>query len=503
MTIEPIAPDQIFDILFRDVQSSGLFEDSKTFADAIPLHKPAEILNSYSQEKDLPSFYLKAFIEKHFTLEEDLPALAESEVQDIYTHIDQLWSHLERRPDEEGQEGSLIPLKFPYIVPGGRFREIYYWDSYFTMLGLLNAGRVDMVESMIRNFADLIHRYGHIPNGNRTYYLSRSQPPFFALMVELLADYKEDDNVLDEFLDAMLMEYRFWMDGLEGIQAGMMHRRLVRLEDETILNRYWDDYAKPRQESYREDIHLAQNCKRSAKGLWRDIRAACESGWDFSSRWLADPEDLTTMMTSEILPVDLNVLLYKMEYMIARALLHKRRDKESVRFVVRSGQRKEAIDQIFWDDDHLIYLDYHVKSHKTIYRPSLAMAYPLWAGIASEKQALAVSNFIEKHLLKSGGLQTTKVSSGQQWDAPNAWAPLQWITYKGLKNYGFDELAHDICERFCSTITSTFRTSGKLLEKYNVIDPSIKAGGGEYPVQDGFGWTNGVFLAMSAELKKW
>ena len=131
------------------------------------------------------------------------------------------------------------------------------------------------------------------------------------------------------------------------------------------------------------------------------------------------------------------------------------------------------------------------------------MAYPLWAGIASEKQALAVSNFIEKHLLKSGGLQTTKVSSGQQWDAPNAWAPLQWITYKGLKNYGFDELAHDICERFCSTITSTFRTSGKLLEKYNVIDPSIKAGGGEYPVQDGFGWTNGVFLAMSAELKKW
>ena len=180
---------------------------------------------------------------------------------------------------------SLLPLPRPYVVPGGRFREIYYWDSYFTMLGLEESGRQDLVDDMVRDFAYLIDTYGHVPNGTRTYYLSRSQPPFFFEMVGLLSATIRR-RVLRAICRSSRREYAFWMQGAEGCAPGAptARRRAAR---RSILNRYWDDRDTPRDESYREDIELAHAAAPGAQ-VYRDIRAAAESGWDFSSRWFAD-----------------------------------------------------------------------------------------------------------------------------------------------------------------------------------------------------------------------
>ena len=133
---------------------------------------------------------------------------------------------------------------------------------------------------------------------------------------------------------------------------------------------------------------------------------------------------------------------------------------------------------------------------------TLAGIFPLCFGIATEEQAKACAQRIEDDFLKEGGVVTTPLTTGQQWDAPNGWAPLQWMTYFGLKKYGYSNLANDIARRWITLATNVYQRSGKLLEKYNVEDMSLLSGGGEYEVQDGFGWTNGVILAFLAALKK-
>src|SRR6266481_5937072 len=165
----------------------------------------------------------------------------------------------------------------PYVVPGGRFREMYYWDSYFTMLGLATSGRHDLVDGMVRDFAYLIDTYGHVPNGARTYYLSRSQPPFFFAMVGLVSP-KEPGQAFAAYLPQLRREYAFWMEGAQGLRAGTSHRHVVALPDGSVLNRFWDDTNTPRDESYREDTELARGSHRPAPQLFRDIRAAAVSG---------------------------------------------------------------------------------------------------------------------------------------------------------------------------------------------------------------------------------
>lgn len=156
---------------------------------------------------------------------------------------------LTREPQDHIPWSSLLALPQSYIVPGGRFSETYYWDSYFTMLGLAESGREDLLKCMADNFARMIENYGHIPNGNRTYYLSRSQPPVFALMVELF----EEDGVRGarRYLDHLKMEYAFWMDGAESLIPNQAYRHVVRMPDGSLLNRYWDDRDTPRDESAR------------------------------------------------------------------------------------------------------------------------------------------------------------------------------------------------------------------------------------------------------------
>jgi alpha,alpha-trehalase len=265
-------PSQLYGQLFVDVQMERVFPDSKTFVDAIAKDAPAIISSAIARERRKPGFDLAAFVAGNFTVQRPADSGYHSiSGQDVCSHIDALWSVLARAPDRADQRSSLLPLPYPYVVPGGRFNEVYYWDSYFTMLGLEESGRHHMVLNMARNFASLITRYGHIPNGNRTYYVSRSQPPFFAGMVELMADEAHDRGAIyAEFLDALSEEHAFWMDGADSLAPGSAHRRVVRLRDGTLLNRYWDDRDIPREESYLEDVNTAK-----AGGCGRhDVRSA-------------------------------------------------------------------------------------------------------------------------------------------------------------------------------------------------------------------------------------
>ena len=268
------SPQVLFKDLFVAVQSEALYEDGKTFVDAVPNTAPDEILKQYHNARPRSPAALRQFVADHF----DLPAQAASvpsppEKVSITTHIDQLWDQLTRKTPVAPRYSSALPLPYRYVVPGGRFREIYYWDSYFTMLGLAESGRQDLLTDMVRDFAFLLDTYGHIPNGARTYYLSRSQPPFFFAMVGLLS--KEDPAAAyARYLPQLKREYAFWMEGgTTALRPGAAHRHVVKLTDGSILNRYWDDKDTPRDESYREDVEVAtQQRSPRAGGISRPAR---------------------------------------------------------------------------------------------------------------------------------------------------------------------------------------------------------------------------------------
>jgi alpha,alpha-trehalase len=492
----PDPPQVLFKELFVAVQTAPLYADGKLFADAVARAAPADILAQYRAIQPGSTDALKRFVEERFTLPAAVTApVAASEQVSIVQHIDSLWKPLTRTTREAPPYGSLLTLPQPYVVPGGRFREIYYWDSYFTLLGVAQSGRHDLVESMVQDFAYLIDTYGHVPNGTRTYYLSRSQPPFFFEMVGLLSS-GDPAAAFARYLPQLKREYAFWMDGAAGLKKGTAYRRVVALPDGSILNRYWDDSDSPRDESYAQDTELARSSGRPPAQLYRDIRAAAESGWDFGSRWFADGRTRATMDTTEILPIDLNSLLFGLEKAIRDGCgrLH---DVACVHdFDRRAVARRAAVDRYAWDPPMGAYADYRWTHGQRVERLSAATLYPLFVGLASPEQAAAVARTTERQLLRAGGIVTTPLDTGQQWDSPNGWAPLQWIAVAGARRYGREDLAESIACRWMFNVNSVYRQSGKLVEKYDVTQLGVKGGGGEYPTQDGFGWTNGVMRKL-------
>jgi len=501
-------PDQVYGELFRDVQMSRIFPDGKTFVDCVPKRDPKEIVKNYLAVKKNPAvrFSLELFVKENFDMPPAPPALNYiQQEKDVVMHIKNLWSTLRREPDKKIEGSSLLPLPNPYIVPGGRFREIYYWDSYFTMLGLKESGETEMIENMIRNFAYLIETNGHIPNGNRSYYIGRSQPPFFAAMVQLLASIK-GDNVYVAFLPALTKEYSFWMDGASKLKVGQTYRRVVKLKDGSILNRYWDDSNVPRQESWREDLETAARSKRNKIEMYKHLRAGAESGIDFSNRWFADGKNITSIQTTNYIAVDLNSLLLNLENIISKGFQVAGKDSIANDYRNRAVKRRAAIDKYCWNSKLNYYCDYNFKTQKILNEVTPAGMYPFcffeskpdYLSLQAKKAAEA----IKTKLLQPGGVTTTEKNTNQQWDSPNGWAPLQWMTIWGLDRCGQKELAKDIAMRWMKLNIDVYNRTGKLMEKYNVVDTHLEAGGGEYPGQDGFGWTNGVLLALIAKYGK-
>jgi len=499
--VEPAAPSEQYGALYRDVELAHLFADSKTFADMVPIEPPQQIMTAYNDEKQRADFNLEQFVGRYFVL----PAggtkrYVSDPQQDVVSHIDTLWSVLRRDPDPAASRwASLLPLPFPYVVPGGRFDEIYYWDSYFIMLGLEQSGRHDLAVDELKDFAALIDRYGHIPNGNRTYYLSRSQPPFFAQMVRLVAQ-EDGDQVYVRYLPELREEYAYWMEGSDRLAPGRAYRHVVRLADGTLLNRYWDDRAAPRDESYREDVATAQQTpQRDVADLWRNLRAGGETGWDFSSRWFADGRTLASIDVTSLIPVDLNCLLVDLERALAKAYRLQGDAMHAENLEQRAATRADAIRRVLWDPSLRAFGDFDVVHHTLTHQLTAATVYPLYAGVASRDQAHAVADTVRRGLLRPGGMATTQVATGQQWDEPNGWAPLQYLAVIGLRRYGEADLAQSIATRWIRTNVSYYQRTGKLVEKYDIGAATVMAAsGGEYPLQDGFGWTNGVLRVLLA-----
>ncbi len=485
--------------LFHDVQLKAIFPDSKTFVDCTPKRDIEEILEEYESVKSKPDFDLVEFVNRNF----DLPVRPKSTFTTDTTlameeHITKLWPTLTRKADDAEPRSSLIALPNDYVVPGGRFSEVYYWDSYFTILGLKAQKRYDLIQSMVKNFAHLINTVGFIPNGNRNYYLTRSQPPFFSLIVKELEEY--DSLAADHYLDAMVKEYSFWMNGLDSVKnPGTAVQHVVMLSDGTIMNRYYDKGDSPRPEAYKEDYALGQQNKANEKKLYKDLRSAAESGWDFSSRWFADGKSLATIHTTDIVPVDLNCLMAHLERMIAKGYELRGQTELARKYTRSADQRRRALLTFSWDPEKNYFFDYDfVKGERTGVK-SLAGIFPLFFEMPSKDLAQKAATVIENEFLKPGGVVTTLTDTDQQWDAPNGWAPLQWMTYKGLKNYQIDNLADKIRDRWLRQNERVYEATGKMMEKYNVMDTTLIAGGGEYPNQDGFGWSNGVALAFRKE----
>ncbi|MBU9132602.1 alpha,alpha-trehalase TreA [Burkholderia multivorans] len=488
-------PSQLYGDLFVAVQTAPIYPDQKTFVDATPDTDPATIMQLYQQQKSQPGFSLKAFVEQHFTP----PAqggVTPPPNQTLREHINWLWPQLTRTTTTAPPYSSLIPMPKPYVVPGGRFREGYYWDTYFTMLGLQVSGREDLVDDMLDNFAHLVDTVGHIPNGNRTYYASRSQPPFFAYMVTLAAQ-AEGDKVYQKYLPALRKEYAYWMQGESTTPRGQATRHVVAMPDGAVLNRYWDASDTPRDESYLEDVTTAKAASgRAANDVYRDLRAGAESGWDYSSRWLGDGKTLATIRTTSIVPVDLNSLMFHLERTIVKGCTVTHDVGCVIDFSGRAARRALAINRWLWNRGGY-YGDYDWQLRKPRDGVTAAALYPLFAGVAWPERAKATAREVRKTLLQPGGLATTTETTGQQWDAPNGWAPLQWIAIEGLRRYGEPALAKDIGTRFLADVKHVYATEGKLVEKY-VVEGAGQGGGGggEYPLQDGFGWTNGVTLKL-------
>jgi alpha,alpha-trehalase len=495
-------PRQLYGRLFVDVQVAQVLGDGKSFVDARPRQlEPAAIVALYEQESTKPWFSLHEFVLRHFEVPQH--AVPAGPRLGIREHIRSLWPLLLREAKSHAAGDSLLPLPHPYVVPGGRFRELYYWDSYFTMLGLVQDGCQPLAEDMLRNFSHLIEQLGFVPNSSRSYMLTRSQPPFFFRMVQGVHG-GDPADAFARHLPQLRAEHAFWMDGSTQLAPGQAHRHAVMLPGGTVLNRYWDDSDEPREESYREDVLTAragQSATRSQAQICRDLRAGAESGWDFSSRWCADPDRIDTIETTSILPVDLNALLWGLESAIAEGSARQGHADDAARFRQLAHTRQQAMTRLMWSTELGHFVDWHWVNAQARHQVTAAALVPLYVGLATPAQADATARVASGGLLARNGLMTTLRNTGQQWDAPNGWAPLQWMAAQGLERYGHGVLARELARRWCAAVHRVYLESGRLLEKYDVMEDR-PGGGGEYETQDGFGWTNGTFVAFREGLAR-
>ena len=476
-------PAELYGPLLAAVQEREILADGKTFVDAVPKRPIAEIMADF-KNLGKGDAELLSFVGANFDLPPAIdPIVPGRPALPLRDHIRAMWSNLTRDPESGAANSSALPVGHRHVVPGGRFREIYYWDSFFTMLGLVRDGETDLAAGIVDAMTDMIEDHGHIPNGTRTYYLGRSQPPLFHMMVALLDS--DAPEVATRRLAAMKREHSWWMSGADDLARGEHSSHVTRLADGSLLNRYWDPRGTPRDESWREDVETAAHSGRPEAKVYRDLRAGAESGWDFSSRWLDGPS-LSSIRTTDIAPVDLNAFLYGLESAIAACS-----DQDAQAYADRATRRRDAMHAHLWNDEGGYFADYDLAANAIRPGATAAALAPLLAGLATQEQADATATVTREQLLARGGLRTTLIESGQQWDSPNGWAPLQWIAVAGLRRYGHDGLAKEIATRWIETVDATYARTGLLYEKYNVEVPSV-GGGGEYAPQIGFGWTNGV-----------
>ncbi len=444
--------------------------------------------------------------------------------------------HLGEMKADSVEPHGLLYLPNKYVVPGGRFNEMYGWDSYFIIIGLLRDGRTELARGMVENFFFEIEHYGGILNANRTYYLTRSQPPFLSSMVMAVHDSdkragRSDDEWMARAYDYISRDYDLWSHephlagatGLsryydfgegppaEGLQdESGFYRKVV----DYFATHGTDDYSYLVQQdkspttlgaAYTISVCDAatgkQACEpthtvRLSDDYYTGDRSMRESGFDVSFRF--GPFGAATQHYA---PVCLNSLLYKTETDMAQIarMLHK--EKESSSWEARAQTRKQNIGKYLWDEGQGMFLDYQFSDAKRSNYRYLTTFYPLWAGLATPEQARAVVGNLPT-FEHEGGLAMSPVESGVQWDYPYGWAPVEMLAIEGLRRYGFDNDADRLTIKFLTTVLVNFELDGTIREKYNVV-----TGSSETPVAAGyqanvigFGWTNGGFLELLHDL---
>jgi len=408
--------------------------------------------------------------------------------------------------DSLPQQG-LLYLPKPYVVPGGRFNEMYGWDSYFIQVGLLKDGQLDFAKDMADNFLYQVKNYGKVLNANRTYYLNRSQPPFLTQMVLGVYAKTHDKKWLADAEPLVEKYYQFW--------ATEPHTT-----PETSLARYWDFGEGPAPEvlsderdpqgrthydlvrdyfhthevnDYRLNQYYDKATDRLTPLFYKGDRSMRESGFDPSDRF--GPFNIDIIHYN---PVCLNSLLFLMEVQTAEILSELDRRAEAATWRTKAEKRAHLINQLMWDEKDGLYYDYDFITKNVRHYPFLTTFYPLWAGIATKEQAARVVRNLPL-FEKKGGLQTSTHMSGNQWDSPFGWAPLQMIAVEGLRRYGYDSDAERIAMKFLSLVKQEYERTGTIVEKYDVIDDNTSVSSihfGYSANQVGFGWTNAAFLEM-------
>jgi alpha,alpha-trehalase len=446
----------------------------------------------------------------------------------------------------------LLYLENKYVVPGGRFNEMYGWDSYFIILGLLRDGRTDLARGMVENFFFEIENYGALLNANRTYYLTRSQPPFLSSMVLAVYDAEKqaghaDNAWLARAYSYLEKDYSMWTrdphlagptglaryydfgDGppAEGLQdEGGFYRKVVSHfavhPDQADHYLVEQDLVHPelvKQERGQAaaasgatygitvcDLSTTmahpdcepQHVVRLSADYYKGDRSMRESGFDISFRFGAYGS-----ATHHYAPVCLNSLLYKTETDMDQISVWVGKASEAKVWRARAEKRKSRMQQYLWDGDRGFFFDYDSTSGKKSGYRYLTTYYPLWAGLASQEQAAAVVKNLPV-FEQPGGLAMSPENSGAQWDYPYGWAPVQLLAIQGLRRYGYNAEADRLSYKFLSTVIENFQRDGTIREKYNVVTRSsesqVTVGYQENVV--GFGWTNGAFLELLHALPK-
>lgn len=547
------------------VHSFDLFGDSKTFVDLPMLADPETILSAFEEVNSRDRDSVKGFLETHFgkldeELEEWMPTdwicvprklarLAEP-WRSWALDLNERWKDLGRVVSEKARihpaRSSLLAPKFPFVAPGGRFREPYYWDSYWIVDGLLACDMFETAKHIIDNLLAYVDDFGFVPNGGRCYYLNRSQPPLLSEMVVAFIDAAVDsqqttslvDDLVSRALPLLEAEYEWWMRKGGGRVVVVGGRG-----NNYVLNRYYTNAQTPRPESYKEDLVTAAKIPPEKRPqLYGDLAAAAESGWDFSVRWMSRKEDstwsLANTVATNVIPVDLNAIMLRFERNLAA--LHEFRSGESdagvpdrwraarraarldvlqnddtcsssgsIKYTAAANARLRAVEAILWRPDLGVWRDFHLggddKSRDVFdRRGAFASDFSmLWAGASDddddEAQRAIVDRLRRSGLLQPGGILASLVETGQQWDAPNAWPPLQLLIHKGLRRLRVKEaanLANVTSKIWIDANFAAWNSTGNMYEKYDAYNPGAEGGGGEYTPQFGFGWTNGVVLSL-------
>ncbi|XP_044752456.1 trehalase-like [Coccinella septempunctata] len=512
--------------LLHTVQMSKIFEDSKTFVDMKMRHPPQKILDKFENLmlKTLSSptdQQVKQFVVDNFEKSEVefanwhpkdwkenpgfLKNINNNEYREFACALHELWKDLGRKISKKAEEeidcSSLIWVPNPIIVPGGRFREFYYWDTYWIIRGLLISEMFETTKGMLNNFLHIVDQYGYIPNGGRIYYLGRSQPPTLIPSFKVYMDVVNDLDYLRQSINLLEKEFDFWMT---------KRTKLIKLGDkEYTLATYGNCSQGPRPESYAEDVGSISTLEgdEAKSSFYSEIKAACESGMDFTSRWFVsngtNKGSLRNIKTTSIIPVDLNAILYSNAVTLYEFNKQLQNFERADYYRGISERWLEAVEAVLWHEDVGVWLDFDLENgvrRDYFYASNLT---PLWAGCysrdADSKVVEMALNYLHRNdiLNYPGGVPQSLEPTGEQWDFPNAWPPSQHILIFGLRrtqNPRAQTMAEELAKKWLNTNYQAYLKTHHMAEKYDASLVGHSGGGGEYRVQFGFGWTNGVVL---------